>query len=183
MLQTSLVNSVEELQQILQLQKENLLHHISDDESQLQGFVTMHHSPEVLLEMHKMAPSVIIKEHDTVIAYALTMLKECNHLMPELNAMFGLFNDLNWKNRPLNSYRYYVMGQICVAKQHRGKGLVNELYRYHKEMYSGQFDLLLTEIATRNHRSLKAHEKAGFQTIHIHRDHLDEWAIVCWDWS
>ncbi len=183
MLRASLVNNTEELQQILQLQKENLVQFITEDESRSQGFVTMHHSPEVLLRMHEMAPSVIIKDNDRLVAYALTMLKECRHLVPALQSMFDLFDNLSWKNKPLNSYRYYVMGQICVAKQYRGKGLVNELYQYHKTIYSTQFDLFLTEIATRNHRSLKAHEKAGFQTIHIYRDHLDEWAVVGWDWS
>ncbi len=183
MLRTSLVNNTEELQQILQLQKENLIQHLAEDESRSQGFVTMHHSPEILLRMHEMAPSVIIKDNERLVAYALTMLKECRDLVPALQSMFDLFDILSWKNKPLNSYRYYVMGQICVAKQYRGKGLVNELYRYHKDIYSPKFDLFLTEIATRNHRSLKAHQTAGFQTIHIYRDHLDEWAVVGWDWS
>jgi RimJ/RimL family protein N-acetyltransferase len=75
------------------------------------------------------------------------------------------------------------MGQICVAKEYRGKDFVNELYEHHKKNYQSQFDLFITEISTRNHRSLRAHEKIGFETIHIHQDHLDEWAIVGWDWK
>jgi hypothetical protein len=57
------------------------------------------------------------------------------------------------------------------------------LYDKHKEVYSGQYDFLLTEISTRNIRSLIAHEKIGFETIHYHRDHMDEWAVVIWDWT
>ncbi|HEX7844304.1 MAG TPA: GNAT family N-acetyltransferase [Chitinophagaceae bacterium] len=183
MLQTTLVRNNEELQQILQLQQENLLATISAEEMQAQGFVTMHHDLAVLQKMNALAPSVIIKDDDIVIAYALTMLKECSGLMPALEPMFALFETLNWQNKPLNEFSYYVMGQICVAKAYRGKNLVNELYQYHKKIYQQRFDLFLTEISTRNSRSLKAHEKAGFKTIHIHKDKLDEWAIVAWDWS
>ncbi len=74
------------------------------------------------------------------------------------------------------------MGQICIAKVYRGQGLFEQLYNYHKEIYQPQFDLFVTEISTRNHRSLRAHEKVGFKTIHTHRDNLDEWRVVAWDW-
>jgi hypothetical protein len=183
MLQPALVSDKEELQQILLLQQENLLANISEEERKAQGFVTMHHDLVVLEQMHSLSPSVIIKDNDKVVAYALTMLRECRQLMPGLKAMFNLFDRLEWENKPLNNYRFYVMGQICVAKEYRGLNLVNELYRYHKKIYHSQFDLFITEISTRNHRSIRAHEKAGFKTIHTHRDHLDEWAIVGWDWK
>jgi ribosomal protein S18 acetylase RimI-like enzyme len=75
------------------------------------------------------------------------------------------------------------MGQICIEKEYRGKGIVPMLYNKHKEIYSSQYDFILTEISTRNIRSLKAHEKIGFKTIHYHRDQLDEWAVVIWDWK
>ncbi|MEI9809865.1 MAG: hypothetical protein WDO16_19485 [Bacteroidota bacterium] len=94
----------------------------------------------------------------------------------------SLLDDLHWNNKPLNSYRFYVMGQICIAKVYRGQGLFEQLYNYHKEIYQPQFDLFVTEISTRNHRSLRAHEKVGFKTIHTHRDNLDEWRVVAWDW-
>lgn len=183
MLQATLVSDKEELEQILLLQQENLLTNISEEERQAQGFVTMHHDLAVLEKMHELSPSVIIKDNDKVVAYALTMLRECRQLMPGLAAMFALLDDLQWENKLLTDHRFYVMGQICVAKEYRGQNLVNELYQHHKKIYQSQFDLFITEISTRNHRSLRAHEKVGFKTIHVHRDHLDEWAIVGWDWN
>lgn len=178
-----LVSHTEELRQILQLQQQNLFQHLAEEESRSQGFVTMQHSLEILQQMHDLAPAVIIKDNEQVVAYALSMLKECRHLMPELSSMFELFDRLGWKGKPLNEYRYYVVGQICVAKAYRGMGLAEALYRHHRQVYQQRFDLFLTEIATRNTRSIKAHEKVGFQIIHIHKDVLDEWAIVGWDWS
>jgi RimJ/RimL family protein N-acetyltransferase len=97
--------------------------------------------------------------------------------------MFVLLDKQSWENKPLNAYRYYIMGQICVAKEYRGQGLVEELYNHHKKVYKSRFDLLVTEIATRNQRSVRAHEKAGFQPVHTYRDELDEWVVVAWDWK
>ena len=183
MLYPALASSTDELQQILQLQKENLRQHISEDEMKSQGFVTLHHDLNVLRQMHKLAPSVIIKDQDQVVAYALTMLRECRELIPDLEPMFALLDKLSWNNKPLNDCRFYVMGQVCIARAYRGKGLFDELFRHHKKTYKSQFDLFITEIATRNVRSLRAHERVGFKTVHVHRDDLDEWAVVGWDWN
>ena len=183
MLYPALTSSDEELQQILQLQQENLLPNIDDAEMQSQGFVTLCHDMKTLKEMHGLGPSVIIKDDKKVVAYALTMFRECRQLIPDLEPMFALFDKLSWNNQPLNQYRFYVMGQVCVAKTYRGKGLFEQLYDHHKKIYQPQFDLFVTEISTRNHRSLRAHEKIGFTTIHTHRDKLDEWRVVAWDWS
>jgi GNAT superfamily N-acetyltransferase len=183
MLYATLAATTEELQQVLQLQQQNFIENIDNAEMRSQGFVTLHHDLATLQQMHELAPAVIIKEDNRVVGYALTMLKECRQLMPDLEPMFALFDELSWNNKPLNSFRFYVMGQICVAKKYRGQGLFEQLYEYHKKVYQSRFDLFVTEISTRNPRSLRAHEKTGFKTIHTHKDLLDEWVIVAWDWS
>jgi GNAT superfamily N-acetyltransferase len=183
MLYTTVTTTHEELQQILQLQQENFIGNIDKSEIQSQGFVTVHHDLETLKQMHSLAPGIIIKDGETVVGYALTMLQECRQLIPILEPMFSLFDKLSWENKALSSYRFYVMGQVCIAKAYRGKGLFEQLYQHHKKVYQSQFDLIVTEIAVRNPRSLRAHEKIGFKTVHAHRDSLDEWVIVAWDWK
>ncbi len=170
MLYPALVTNTEELQQILRIQQQNLIENIDNAEMRSQGFVTLRHDAGKLEQMHRLAPAVIIKRDDVVVAYALSMLQECRRLMPGLESMFGLLDQLSWNNKPLKRSRYYVMGQICIEKQYRGQGLFEQLYQYHKKMYRSRFDLFVTEISTRNHRSLRAHEKAGFKVIHTHRD-------------
>jgi len=183
MLYPTLVSSGDELKQILQLQKKNLRQHITEAEMKSQGFVTLHHDLSALRQMHELAPSVIIRDQNSVVAYALTMLRECRQLTPDLEPMFALLDQLSWNNKSLNDYRFYVMGQVCIAKNYRGQGLFDELFRHHKKIYQSRFDLFITEIATRNVRSMRAHERVGFKTIHVHRDELDEWAVVGWDWN
>ena len=183
MLYPALAITTAELQQILQLQKKNLRNHVSEAEMKSQGFVTLHHDLSVLQQMHDLAPAVIIRDNEHVVAYALTMLRECRLLIPDLEPMFALLDQLYWNNKPLNDYRFYVMGQVCIAKEYRGQGLFDALFLHHKKIYQPRFDLFITEIATRNKRSMNAHERVGFKTIHVYRDELDEWAVVGWDWS
>ncbi len=183
MFSTKIVSTKLELRQVLDLQRKNLRQHISAEEKSTQGFVTMLYSQELLEAMHDLAPSIIVKKEDKVVAFALVFMKEGRHLYADLEAMYVNLENLSWKEQPMNTYKIYVMGQVCIAKEFRGQGLFEMLYQKHKEVYSDQFDMIVTEISTSNYRSLRAHERIGFETIATYRDHLDEWAVVVWDWS
>jgi hypothetical protein len=183
MLVLTTVETKEELQQILILQQQNLIQNIDEVEMETQGFVTMIHDIEVLQKMHDLAPSVIAKDQGEVIGYALVMLRECRQLFPPLEPMFKNFDNLEYHGCPLNDYRFYVMGQVCIAKKYRRTGLFDQLYQKHKELYANKFDFIVTEVSIRNQRSLRAHERVGFEIINSYRDELDEWAVVLWNWK
>ena len=96
--------------------------------------------------------------------------------------MIDNLETIDYKGKPLLAYSYYVMGQVCIDKEYRGKGIFSMLFQKHKEIYSDQYELLVTEISTKNLRSQKAHEKVGFTTIYTYTDTVDEWNVVVWDW-
>ena len=179
---TRLAATREDLQDILALQRENLRDHVSPEDARSEGFVTVAHTLESLEQMHALAPSVIAREGDALAGYALTMPLEARDAAPVLAPMFALFDGLVWQGRPLAESRYYVMGQVCVARAFRGQGVFDALYRGHREAYAKRFDFMVTEIATRNTRSMRAHARVGFQVLTTYRDDLDEWAVVLWDW-
>lgn len=183
MIKADIVRDMRELQQILELQRHNLRHQLNEEEKASQGFLTMQHNLEVLTAMHELAPSIVIRDDEKIAAYALTELKECRSLVPALEDMFALIDSLDYEGRPIREQRFYTMGQICVGKEYRGMGLFDLLYQTHRAIYASQFDLFITEISSSNHRSLRAHQRVGFQTIATHRDHLDEWQLVLWDWT
>ena len=183
MLNVTTTSSINDLQQILDLQKQNLIRNISKDEMQSQGFVTVNHTMQMLQQMHDMAPSIIVTDGEKVAGYALTMLRAYSKMVPELESMFQKIESLQWKNKRITEYAYYVMGQICIDKAYRGQGLFDLLYHKHRDVYQSQFDFIITEVATRNLRSLNAHKRVGFQTINVYKDELDEWAVVLWDWT
>ncbi|KFA92395.1 GNAT family N-acetyltransferase [Archangium violaceum] len=175
---TCLVTRREELEQILQLQAVNLRDHVSAERAMSQGFLTVAHTLDVLERMHALAPSVIAKDGETLVGYALVMPVEARAFVPILEPMFQLLETLSWRGRPLSESRYYVMGQVCVAEAWRGQGVFDALYREHRASYGARFDCTVTEVATRNTRSMRAHLRAGFEPIKTYQDATDEWAVV-----
>lgn len=177
-------NGQDDLRQILALQRENLPVNISAVELEEQGFVTVQHNEPLLTDMNAAEPQVIAKDGDRVVGYALVMLREFSSRIPVLIPMFEMLESLSYKGRKLLESRYYVVGQVCVAKSHRGQGVFDGLYEQHRRQMSDRYDCVLTEIATRNRRSLRAHWRVGFETIHQYTGPDGEgWDIVFWGWT
>jgi ribosomal protein S18 acetylase RimI-like enzyme len=183
MLRPTFVTTREELEQIHRLNKENLKQNLSPAEQNEQGFITWLYSLELLERMHKLSASVIVKDGEDVVGYALTTPVDARAFHPDLDKMFLNLESVHYKGVPLFSFNFYCMGQICIDKKYRGRGIVDLLYQKHKELYGQQFDFILTEISTRNKRSIKAHEKIGFTSIYKYTDETDEWDVVIWNWQ
>ena len=183
MLQASQVSSPDELRDILSLQQLYLRGHNSLEEEAEQGFLTISHSFDQLEHMHHQEPSVIVKDGGVIAGYALVMSRASQDIIPVLVPMFQLFDTLSFMGTPLTEYRFYVMGQICVRKSYRGQGVFELLYQKHKELYQDFYSFVITEISTRNLRSLRAHYRVGFRTLDVFRDQTDEWNVALWDWD
>lgn len=173
----------QDIQQILDLQLINLPQNISSIEAQEQGFVTVHHNYDLLSEMGKKFPHIIAKSNNQVIGYTLVMLPEFGDKIPVLLPLFQKINSLVYKDEQLKIGNYFVMGQVCIHKDYRGQNIFKNLYAKMKEVMSPHFKYIITEIATRNTRSMRAHEKVGFETITVYSTDKEEWAIVAWDWN
>ena len=180
-IQFDIARTKEDLYQILQLQKLNLKNEISDETKKEQGFLTVNHKIEELILMQESTPQIVARANGQIIAFALAMLPDLGKLISDLQPMFTLLEGLSWHAAKLPDYRYYIMGQVCVDVNFRGQGVFDRLYQKHKEIYSAEYDLCITEISTSNTRSQRAHERVGFETIHTHLDHVDEWNVVVWE--
>ena len=176
-------NNTSDLLQILKLQAANHPANISPRELEEQGFVTVQHDLPLLQSMNRKFPHIVAKDGESLIAYALVMLEEFKDKIPVLVPMFDQINRLEYKGRSLSSIDYFVMGQICIAKAYRGQGVFQGLYRKMKTEMQDLFPIVVTEVASRNPRSLKAHFKVGFETIwrYVAGDG-EEWQIMLWNW-
>ncbi len=183
MIHFTTVSNQTELKGILSLQAKNLPTNISTEEAKEQGFVTVKHDLELLSAMNQPYPHIIAKKNDVVVGYALVMLPTFGNAIPVLRPMFEKIDTLHFKNKPLKATNYFVMGQVCVDKTCRRQGVFSGLYQQMKEEMSGPFDCIITEVATRNIRSMNAHRHIGFEVIHIYTVAEEEWAIVTWDWE
>lgn len=183
MISYELSKSPETLKQILELQYKNLEVQISADELKNEGFVTVHHDYDLLETICGEYGHMVANDQGKVIAYALVMLKEYGKSVPVLVPMFDLINQLTYETLALKDSPYLVMGQVCVDKAYRGQGIFYELYQQMRLNLSSSFDYIITEVATRNPRSIKAHAKLGFECIHNYVADEEDWDIILWNWK
>lgn len=172
------------LQQIMALQKVNLPKNISQNEAREQGFVTVDHDMATLRDMNTPYFHSAAWAGETLAGYALVMETRFRHRIPVLVPMFEILDGIPWHGKPLKDWKYFVMGQVCVAKPYRGQGVFSGLFQDMRNRLSNDFDLVVTEISIRNPRSIRAHEKVGFKNIHEYTDPDGEhWVVVGWGWE
>lgn len=184
MITFSLSGTDKELLQIIDLQKRNLAQHLSKEEIQNQGFVTVSHGLEDLQEMNTHEQNLLVKDDDWVAGYILAMTKNSRSAIPILVPMFEVFDKVKYKGQFISRYNYIVVGQVCIDKNYRGQGLFDKAYNAYREQFSKKYDFAITEIAASNQRSLNAHKRMGFTAIHTYIDaDKIEWNVVVWDWK
>jgi hypothetical protein len=171
-----------ELQGILDLQAKNAPANLSAVEMQREGFITARHTLPLLTKMASIAPQIIAISDHKVVAYVLSMDTSLSEELPVLKPMFELFKTIDFKGNKLSSYSLVIGGQACIDKSFRGLGILNKLYAAQQRLHP-EHKLCVTEIAVNNVRSMRAHEKVGFQTIHTYTDSNENWNIVVWDWE
>jgi predicted GNAT family N-acyltransferase len=176
--------SLKDLKEILKIQSENLYTNISSEEKESEGFVTVCHSYEQIKSLNDKEQHVIAKDQHMVVGYALAMTEASKADIPVLVPMFEVFNDLVFKNKKISESKYIVIGQVCVAKAFRSQGIFDKMYAKYFEFYAEKYDFAITEIASSNIRSRKAHARVGFKEILFFTDsNLIDWVIVVWDWK
>jgi hypothetical protein len=182
----TLVRGPRDVERILALQAENHRDVVDAATAQREGFTSVRHEPSVLQAMNRAYPSAIATSGDVLAGYCLMMAQQFREAVPLLEPMFSLCDRLAWRGVPLaGNLRWFVMGQVCVARAFRGQGVFDGAYRKLRDAYARQFDFVVTEISQRNARSLRAHRRVGFETLHVYRDaSADEtWEVVVWDWT
>jgi predicted GNAT superfamily acetyltransferase len=175
--------SIEDLAGIIELQKKNLRSNLTKEEIEREGFVTVMHSLKDLTKMNAFEHSVIAKRGGKIIAYLIAMTSKSKADIPVLIPMFANFDNIRLHNKALSAYNYIVVGQVCVAKGFRGQGILDNCYAEYKKQFNGKYDFAITEIATKNLRSINAHKRIGFTEICRYKaPDNEEWSIVIWEW-
>ncbi|MCE2613377.1 GNAT family N-acetyltransferase [Flavobacteriaceae bacterium D16] len=167
------VSSEDELMQILELQKANLPEMLTDKELQDEGFVTVVHTLELLSSMNERCPHILAKSGDEVIGYALCMHPDFRKEIDILKPMFQEIDKVISPEAP-----YLIMGQICIDKPYRRKGIFRGLYQKMLESTQKEFSKIITEVDGRNQRSLTAHYAVGFQDLSQYQSNGRDWYLI-----
>ncbi|WP_316803829.1 GNAT family N-acetyltransferase [Pedobacter nototheniae] len=184
MIQYKTAQTEQELLAILALQKANLGINLTASEAMEQGFVTAYHTLAELNKLNHIEPHIIAVDNGKVAAYVLAMTAQSRFDIAILIPMFEMFAEITYQKKFITDYNYLVVGQVCVDKNYRGQGIFDEVYNAYKKQYQNKYDFAITEVATKNLRSMKAHNRIGFKEIHRFTapDGI-EWSVVLWDWQ
>jgi len=171
------------LEEILALQRRYHLRAVSAEVQTAEGFVFVEHTLPLLRRMAAQSPQAIALSEGRVVGYCLSLPLSLQAEVPSLGPMFEQFGRCIYRGKPLSAYRLVVGGQVCVDREHRGQGLLARLYEQLRVSVGQERDLCVTEIATRNGVSVRAHERMGFEIVSSYSDPREEWVIVAWDLS
>ena len=180
---TTIASTDQHFEEILVLQRRYHVHTVSAEVQSMEGFVFAEHTVPLLRRMAALSPQAIALSEGHVVGYCLSLPESLRSEVPSLLPMFDHFRRCVYRGRPLSTYRFAVGGQVCVDLEHRGKGLLARLYEQLRVSLGQSWDLIVTEIATRNVVSVRAHERMGFEIISSYSDAREEWVIVAWDLS
>lgn len=169
------------LKQIMALQHRYSAQKLTPDQQQAEGFVFVKHTLPLLKRMTDELPQAVALADDRVVGYCLAFSLSQQASFPRLQPMFDQFSRSTYEGEPLTDYRFFIGGQVCVDRAYRGQGLLSRLYHHIGQSLSSDYDLCITEIATRNKVSVHAHEKMGFEPISTYADDQEQWIIVAWD--
>lgn len=183
MIEIKCVTKDSELEAIQALQRANLRKNLSETEATKEGFLIAEYSLDFLRRMQKSHSSVIAADGDQLAGYALVTARNVRDGHPLLDDLCTQIDQLTYKNRPLKDSNYVLVGQLCVEKCHRGKGLVQQMYGLFRESLLRDYEYAITDVTRANRRSLQAHLKTGFEVIHTIRFEGLEWDVILWDWT
>lgn len=181
MIEVTVASTDRQFADILALQQRYHLKNVPADTQSIEGFVFAEYTLSLLQRMKEQLPQAIALSEGRVVGYCLSLPTAFRAELPSVAPMFAQFDRCSYRGRPLSDCRFFVGGQVCVDRDHRGQGLLARLYDQVRLSLPHAFDACVTEIATRNAVSLRAHERMGFEVISTYRDPQEEWAILAWD--
>jgi ribosomal protein S18 acetylase RimI-like enzyme len=175
----------EQIDNLLALQRLNLKNNIDVVTQQSQGYLSFPYTNAVLQGMMHDEPQPTAFANGQVVGYALMATLNVCQTIDLMLPLLDMFNQLTFNGKSLITYRYYVMGQVCVRAGYRGVGVFDALYAKHRDWFADRYDFVVTEIAADNLRSIAAHRRVGFQTLHRYFDAVSHkiWEVVIWDFS
>jgi predicted GNAT superfamily acetyltransferase len=147
---------VEDYPAILSLQAANHIRNLTVDERK-QGFLSAEFSPDQVAAMAEDLGTTVAVVGGGVAGFLCAFRNEFDHGSPVVAKMLQSYDRVEFEGRSLSSFNSYIYGPVCIAREHRGRGLLRGLYEAQKRELAGQFDVGVAFVSRDNPHSLRAH--------------------------
>lgn len=150
---------------VIQLQSASFIGNLSE-EDRGNGFVSVEFTQQQFDAMARDCALIVAVEQQQVLGYLCSASIDYSRQFPLLAALVQRFPDLRYAEKPLDSYRTFVYGPVCIARSQRGRGLLRSLYQELLRAIGTRYDLGVALISKDNPRSFEAHvRKLGMTCV------------------
>lgn len=137
-----------------------------DTDEMKDGFISVRFSFDDLKEMANDGITIVARAGDKIAGVLCTQTCDYNLRKVPLGArLIGAMQDKLISGVPIEADKSLVCGPVCISKDFRGQGVLVKLYDALKIAAAGKFTTGLTLVSQANPRSIRAHEKLGFEKI------------------
>ena len=158
--------AMEDIPKIEELQKRYHISFISAEEKK-NGFVTTLFTQDQLAELIERENGVSLAcDGERIAGYAMAASWEFWRKWPLFEQMIADLPNIQYGDRQLTVENSYQYGPVCIDSDYRGKGVLQELFRYSARQMNARYPILITFINHVNQRSFAAHtKKVGLEVI------------------
>jgi len=172
-----------DIENIIKLQKENLHHNLSEVEKS-NGFLFLENTHEDLKKiLCGDGVMVVCKNNNELLGYLFSINLDYAKSLHFFSKLIESLENIDYEGKNINEYKYCILGQVCVKKDFRGKGILEKLYtKIKEELVYLNYDIAVSEIAENNTRSISANlGKIGLKNIGHYTSNGVQWLIVVLD--
>jgi hypothetical protein len=146
----------EDYAKIVNLQQENTPDRLSEAEKR-QGFVVSSMDERQLDAVNQALGILVAVDGEQLAGFVCMVPSETTPRHPVVEAMLASFGQQQFDGKPLQQQRVFVYGPVCIGKQWRGQGILQNLFAAVKAHARVSYDLGAAFIDDRNPHSLAAH--------------------------
>jgi predicted GNAT superfamily acetyltransferase len=150
---------------ILQLQSVNFIANLSD-EKRKEGFLSAQFTLEQTAQIAEDLGTMVAVVDNNLAGFLCAFRREFNTGSPVIAKMLESYDWVTFEGKPLNSFNSYMYGPVCIAREHRRRGLLRGLYEAQKKDVAGLFEVGVAFVSRSNPHSLQAHV-AGLGMIEV----------------
>jgi predicted GNAT superfamily acetyltransferase len=155
----------EDYPSILRLQSANDITNLSDEERK-EGFLSAQFTPEQTAQIAEdLGTMVAVVDHE-LAGFLCAFRREFDTGSPVIAKMIESYDRVTFEGKPLSFFNSYIYGPVCIARQHRRRGLLRGLYEAQKKDLAGRYEVGVAFVSRSNPHSLQAHV-AGLGMIEV----------------
>jgi hypothetical protein len=148
--------NTEDISGVLTLQDLYLVSNLTEAEKK-DGFVTTPFTVNQLEEIIKQKGLFVAKQHHEIVAYVFAGSWNYFSQWPIFPFMTDRFAKLTFNNLQLTTTNSFQYGPICIHKDFRGTGLLNNIFETMRLSLKKNYPISITFINKINERSIRAH--------------------------